>query len=39
LLIIIGALVTFVLTILIVWEIISPHEMVVKSPVNKVTPV
>ena len=36
-LVVIGAVVAFVLTILIVWEIVSPHEMVIHSPVNKVT--
>ena len=35
--IIIGALVTFVLAILVAWEIVSPHEMVILSPADKVT--
>ena len=34
--IIIGILVTFVLAILVTWEIVSPHEMVIGYHVNKV---
>ena len=34
--IIIGILVTFVLAILVTWEIVSPHEMVIVYHVNKV---
>ena len=34
--IIIGILVTFVMAILVTWEIVSPHEMVIVYHVNKV---
>jgi len=34
--IIIGALVTLVLAILVAWEIVSPHEIVIVSPADQV---
>ena len=34
--IIIGALVTLILAILVAWEIVSPHEIVIVSPADQV---